>query len=481
MKTTPFLGREHEFKLMTNLMNKRSASLVVVSGRRRIGKSRFITEFGKNYNFYSFVGLPPSKANTAMEQREYFAKRLSQHFAMPMVNHDDWADLFWHLADRVKNTGKTVVLLDELSWMAQGDESFLGKLKTAWDEQLKINSQLILVLCSSVSLWMEENIIKSTGYLGRPSLHLHLGELSLPLCNQFWGKYSQQISAYEKLKFLSVSGGVPRYLEEIRPKLSAEENIKELCFDKRGILFQEFENIFSDLFKSNSERYAKIISILASGDKEYGEICDRLGTQPNSVISGYLEELEKAGFISRDHSWNIKTSNPMMISRFRLSDNYLRFYLKAIEPNKQRIVSDEYIDASVQNIPAWDSIIGLQFENMVLNNRKKIKSLLNIQPGDTLIDGAYFQRKTTKHPACQIDYLIQTKFNTLYVCEIKFRKNKIDKDVIEECQRKIDALKVGAGYSYRPVLIHVNGVQDSVIESEFFAAIIDFAELLENG
>ncbi len=479
MNVAPFLGREHELSLMNNLTAKQSASLVVVSGRRRIGKSRFIHEFGKKYKFYSFVGLPPSKANTAAAQREFFAKSLSQQFAIPQPPQDDWVDLFWYLADRVKKIGRAVVLLDELSWMAQGDADFLGKLKTVWDEQFKENNKLILVLCSSISLWMEENIIKSTGYMGRPSLHLHLTELSLTHCNDFWGKFSDRVDAFEKLKFLSVSGGVPRYLEEIKPKLSAEENIKQLCFDQRGILFQEFDNIFSDLFKANSERYQKIVTILASGSKEYQEICQAMNTQANSVISGYLEELQKAGFVTRDYSWHLKSSKHSTISRFRLSDNYIRFYLKAILPHRQQILSDEYIDASINNIPAWNTIIGLQFENLVLNNRKIIKKILSIQPGDTLVDGPYYQRSTSKHPACQIDYLIQTKFNTLYICEIKFSKHKIDKKVISECEQKISALKLPKGFSYRPVLIHVNGVNDSIIESEFFSAIIDFSELLQ--
>lgn len=478
MNSSPFLGRQHELKLMHDLTKKQSASLVVVSGRRRIGKSRFISEFGKKYQFYSFVGLPPSQASTLETQRSFFAKRLSQQFDMPLPYHADWTDLFWYLADRVQRKKRVVLLLDELSWMAAGDGDFLGKLKTAWDEQFKKNPKLILVLCSSISLWMEENIIKSTGYMGRPSLHLHLTELPLPFCNAFWGKYSHRISAFEKLKFLSVSGGIPRYLEEIKPNLSAEENIKQLCFDQRGILYQEFDNIFSDLFKANSDRYRKIVTILASGSKEYKEICTLINAEANSIISGYLEELEKAGFITRDYSWDIKSSRRSRNSRFRLSDNYLRFYLKAILPNQQRILKDEYIDASIDRLPAWETIIALQFENLVLNNQKIIKDILRIQPGDTLAEGAYFQRKTTKHAACQIDYLIQTKFNTLYLCEIKFSKHQVDKKVIAQCQQKIAALNLPRGFSCRPVLIHVNGVQDSVIESDFFAAIIDFSQLL---
>lgn len=79
---------------------------------------------------------------------------------------------------------------------------------------------------------------------------------------------------------------------------------------------------------------------------------------------------------------------------------------------------------------------------------------------------------------CQIDYLIQTKFSNLYVCEIKFSSNPIGIRIIQELQDKIDKLHTPRGYSYRPVLIHVNGVQQDVYDSNYFAKIIDFTEFI---
>jgi hypothetical protein len=80
---------------------------------------------------------------------------------------------------------------------------------------------------------------------------------------------------------------------------------------------------------------------------------------------------------------------------------------------------------------------------------------------------------------CQIDYLIQTKHNTLYICEIKFSKNEIKSDVIGEVQKKISALAMPKYFSYRAVLIHVNGVTDEVTDNDFFSTIIDFGQFLE--
>lgn len=122
--------------------------------------------------------------------------------------------------------------------------------------------------------------------------------------------------------------------------------------------------------------------------------------------------------------------------------------------------------------------MGLQFENLVLNNRNTIKSHLGIKPDEVISDNPFFQRKTANMQGCQIDYLIQTQFGTLYICEIKFKKHTIGLEIIREMKQKLAAFKYPKGFSCRPILIHVNGVSQEVINSGFFAAIIDFGSFL---
>ena len=122
--------------------------------------------------------------------------------------------------------------------------------------------------------------------------------------------------------------------------------------------------------------------------------------------------------------------------------------------------------------------MGIQFENLVLNNFHRLYELLGIDPREVIYDNPYFQRSTKTHPGCQVDYLIQTRFNTLYVCEIKFSKEPVGVKVIKEMQQKIDRIEMPKNFSIRPVLIHVNGVTDNLVESDFFANLIDFSLLL---
>jgi len=119
----------------------------------------------------------------------------------------------------------------------------------------------MLILCGSVSSWIQKNIVSSTAFLGRPSRDIKLDELTLPECNQFWPSRAR-ISPFEKLKVLSVTGGVPRYLELIDTDSGAEDNIRRLLFSRNSVLLNEFNFIFSDTFGARSEIYRKIIGRL---------------------------------------------------------------------------------------------------------------------------------------------------------------------------------------------------------------------------
>lgn len=474
-----FIGRHYELERLRELLKKKTASMIVIKGRRRIGKSRLLQEFGKEVDkVYTFSGLPPDKNTTEQSQREEFRNQLGREMGLRGLSADDWGDLFWHLSQHTQK-GQVLIILDEITWMGSLDNTFLGKLKNAWDLYFSHNSQLILALSGSMSAWIDYNILSSTGFLGRESLTLTLHELPLNMCSKFWIQSGVQATPYEMLRFLSVTGGIPRYLEEMNPKLSAEENVRRLAFIEGEILFKEFEKLFSDLFSSRNELYKKILLTLSSGAKNQGEIADLMNYQSQSAMSEYLEELEKSGFISRDFTWNLADAKESNLSNYRICDNYSRFYLKYIIPNKNKIEKGLFREAPIASLPSWASIMGLQVENLVLNNHKKIKELIRIPFEEIVMEGPFFQRSTKRHPGCQIDYLIQTKSNTLYVIEIKFSRNAIGSSIIEEMKEKIMRLKTPKQFFCRPILIHVNGVSDDLIDSNYLHQIIDMAEFFK--
>ncbi len=466
-----FIGRNRELAELQELLTKKSASLVVIRGRRRIGKSRLALEFSQSFEHaYIFSGLPPTEGITAKIQREEMRRQVQEQ-RIPSFGGDDWGDIFYDLAQKSKQ-GKVLIVLDEITWMGNKDPTFLGKLKNAWDLHFKNNPDLILIISGSNSYWIEKNILSSTGFLGRVSYRLVLDELPLNECSQFWNGH---ISTYEKFKVLAVTGGIPRYLEEIKPELSAEENIKRLCYQPGGILFNEFEEIFSDLFSRKAQKYKTIIQRLADGKASVVEIAKSLEREKGGDLVESLQDLMEAGFVSRDYSWSIKSGQRSKINQYRLKDNYVHFYLKYIEPYRQEIQEGVFT-----GLPAgWLSIMGYQFENLVINNRKKLFSLLSIPLDDIVCASPFLQTQTQQHAKCQVDLLIQTRFNTLYVCEIKFERGEIGQGIIKEMKERMEKLYVPKGFSARPVLIHVNGVTDALLDVGYFSNIIDFGQLIK--
>jgi len=153
-------------------------------------------------------------------------------------------------------------------------------------------------------------------------------------------------------------------------------------------------------------------------------------------------------------------------------DNYSRFYFRCIKPNRAAV------ERGAARLPAGsDGIFGLQFENLILKNRAAVWSRLGIHADEIVFDNPFWQTATRRTSGCQIDYMIQCRNNTVYVCEMKFSKQSIGRAVISEVENKIRKLAKPRNFSFRPILIHVNGVEPQVLDSRYFDDVIDFGEL----
>lgn len=475
-----FYGRAEELAGLSALTQKSTASLVAVTGRRRNGKSRLIEEFARRsrgYRFLALSGLPPEPGVTEEVQRQAIAKSLERALELPPLAHTDWSDLFAHIAHNTKK-GRWIVLLDEISWMARRDPAFLGKLKTAWDDLFKKNDRLILILCSSVSSWIEENLLSSTGFVGRISWTIRLDQLPLEQCARFVGLRPTNHSAYDLLKMLAVTGGVPKYLEELLPMMTAEQNIRRLCFEPEGLLFNEFDQIFHTLFERRSKLYRRIVTALANTRLDLSGVCAAIGHEKSGVIGSYLDDLVLAGFLAKDPTWELRSKRTKRQVRYRIRDNYVRFFLRYVEPRRHEIEQKRFSAKPLETLRGWDSVMGLQFENLVLQNRHVVWKQCGLTPGEVAQDGPFLQTPTTRRQGCQVDYLIQTTPGPIFLCEIKFQRGEIRPRVIDDVKQKLLKLVKPRHTSIFPVLIHVCGVAPKVIESSFFTRVIDFGEAL---
>jgi len=456
-----FIGREKERAAFEALAGLKRPSLMVIRGRRRVGKSRLAAECAKGRVFIPFSGLAPQKNTAAQDQLDSFAYQLSRHFRLPAMTFRDWSDAF-HALEHYLTAEPTVILFDEISWMGEGDPTFIGKLKIWWDALAATDRPLILILCGSVSTWIEKNIIRSTALFGRISLQIDLHPLLLPECGHFIKEIGFKGSAYEIYKLLATMGGVPWYLQHIHPEQMADENIKRLCFTPGGLLVDEFGKIFHDLFNTRGTLHQKIIHALADGMKTVKEVRETADLSDSGVISAGIQDLMISGFVTKHAQWSLKSRKPAKQALYRLSDCFLRFYVKYIAPG----------------ITPGEGGYGFQVESLLLQNRSLLCKAIGISTEDVVADNPYFQKPAKNRKGCQIDYLVQTATNNLFLCEFKFHNRELGCEVIDEMEKKIKALAVPRGFAVVPVLFHISGVSPALEERRYFYRIIDMHRFL---
>lgn len=478
-----FIGRKDYLADLASLWRKRTSSIVACRGRRRIGKSTLFREFAKRTAdvYLEFEGLAPDREHvvTNEDQLREFAATLARLTNSPILTLNNWKDAFFWLDRAIDDTKKTVILLDEISWMGGNDPNFPAILRNAWETFFHRHEKLVLVVCGSVSAWIKKNILGNTGFTGRFSRDYVLTELSLSECAEFWKPVAADLNAREIFDVLSVTGGVPRYLEEVDPGLSAEENIRRLCFTKEGVLFKDFDAIFDPMFGDSVTVRRRILDLLAEGPCSGAEIAAKLGLERNGALSERLRELAEGGFIDPDPGINPETGEESRLSRYRLRDNYTRFYLKYVEPRKNMIKRGSYRFASLAALPDWTAVMGLQFENLIVNNAMELVPLMGI--GNSTVESAAPYRNVRKNrrgvkEGCQIDLLVQTP-KTAYVVEVK-RRNEIGPEVEAEVRERMRRLPLRSGMSKRPVLVYEGRLDPAVEGGGFFSAVISGRRLL---
>ena len=174
---------------------------------------------------------------------------------------------------------------------------------------------------------------------------------------------------------------------------------------------------------------------------------------------------------------NPSTGKPARETRYRLCDNYIRFYLKFIRPKSAAIRSGMYKFKSLENLAGWSAVLGLQFENLILNNLPSLASRLGI--GSSIVTSAapYYRKGRRKGEGVQIDLLIQTAKSVCAV-EIK-RKRRIDESVERDVAEKLRRLKLPHFVSKRAALVYEGKLAQSVEDGGFFDFIIPAADLLK--
>ena len=313
------IGREKELKELKNAYDSKESQLVAIYGRRRIGKTYLVNEAFNHVFAFHHSGL---KRGGLKEQLKQFWMSLRQqgHWDCPKLK--DWQEAFFELGNFLSRLpeGRKVVFLDEMPWMDTFRSNFLMAFEGFWNGWAAFRTDILLVVCGSATTWILKKIVHNLeGLHNRLTARIRLEPFTLYECRQYAEEEGLGFDERQIAECYMALGGVAYYWSQLSKGMSAEQNINRLFFSKDEGLRNEFEELYSSLFR-NPKPYMDII--LALGKRRYGltrdEIIEGVGKVSGGDITRYLNELEECGFIRCYHVAGAKSRG----SLHQLIDNF---------------------------------------------------------------------------------------------------------------------------------------------------------------
>ncbi len=437
-----FFGRENEKRQLKELYDSDKAEFIAIYGRRRVGKTFLISEFFKDKGIY--FEITGSKKAPKSEQLRNFYREFTAIFSDIEANAvpKDWGDAFHMLKEaisKIPETQKVILFFDELPWLSTPRSGFLRALDYFWNRHISRMKNVKLIVCGSAAAWMIHNVIHDKGGLyGRLSAQMRLEPFTLTEVECLLLARGIKFDRKQLITLYMAIGGIPKYLNFIKPGMSVSQLLEELCFKPQGFLFQEFPKLFKSLFDS-AEKHIKVVKILA--EHRYGltqsEIYYNTGISAGGHASSTLEELEESGFIMsfQAHGKNVKDK------QWRLTDEYSFFYLTWIEGMRSSILrkSDPEYCLKVQSSQKWLTWTGYAFENICLKHVANIKKSLGLG-GVSTFETQWSFRGDKVNEGAQIDLIMDRADNCMNLFEMKFSNDvyiftKRDKEELERKQR----------------------------------------------
>lgn len=427
------IGRDSDKKILLNAYKSNRSELIVIYGRRRIGKTFLVHQVYKKHINFEFSGIYKAKQKDQLKNFQLKLSLKGVNYSIPK----DWYEAFHQLEkylDSIKSKRKKVLFIDEFPWLDSRRSNFLSAFDNFWNSYASVRDDIVVVICGSAASYMINNIIKNKGGLHNrltekiQLLPLNLNESELLLKNN-----KVNLTRYDITILYMALGGVPHYLEKILPGESVSQILDRLCFEKNGFLRTEFENVFASLF-DQYDNHEKIIRSLSSVRKGLtrNKILNKAKIASGGRLSKTLSELEESGFINKYIPY--KGSKDAL---YRLTDEYCMFYIKYIEKSKPTKSGVWVKLQGQQSFKIWS---GFSFETICIKHIDQIKEALKIA-GINSTHGSWLEKNKTS--GAQIDLLLDRSDNVINICEMKFYNSEysIDKKYASEITNKINTFK----------------------------------------
>lgn len=458
-----FIGREPEIQQLNEISLQPEAKILVVYGRRRVGKTELLEQTLSHRKLLKFEGR---ENRTQHEQMQFVMQQLASYAEEPSLARialDDWVDVLKEIAFRTKK-GIWTIYFEELQWLSDYKTDFVTALKYVWDNYFRHNPDLMVILCGSSPSFMIKSVIRSKALYNRSQYELPLKELNLPEAKAMLDTHSQQ----EVFDAYLTVGGIPEYLKRMKTKKSIYLTLCKESFLPGAFFASEYERIFTSSLASN-KHYKQIIAYLSRCRfATRKELMKHLKLSSGGSLSSELMDLEMCGFIDQYAPYYL--SKGSTLTRYCITDAYLQFYFRFIEPETKGIEQGEFRSNPLNalNMSAYQQWLGYAFERFCRKFHRQIATLLGFQAVKYKA-GAYFSRQI---PRFQIDLLFDRDDKVVTICEIKYTQTPVGSQVIDEFEKKIQALPNLSKKTIQKVLISNRGPDTSLQRSAYFDVFI---------
>lgn len=473
-KMDQFIGRAAEKEKLTSIGDQTQPSIIIVYGRRRVGKTELLEQAFANRNILKFEGLYKKSQE---EQKAHVLWQLSIYLQDPLIARlqlSSWIEIFKLIYDKVPD-GLWTIYFEEVQWLASYSEGFISELKFSWDNYFRHRKGWVIILCGSAPSFIINHIIFSQSLYNRSQHELHLREFRLSEIMQFMQPCSQR----EVMDAYLTVGGIPEYLKWCKTKSSVFLSICNNSFLPEGFFAREYEKIFISSLSDN-KHYKTIIEFLAGvrfASRE--DILKHLQISSGGALSEILHDMELCGFIERYAPYHLQKNSSL--ARYCIADHYIQFYYKFIHHLEKEIRSGKFQEnpLSAIKIDTYQKWLGFAFERFCRRQHHIIAKILGFH-GIQYQAGAYYSKNTEKEePGFQIDLIFDRADNVITLCEIKYTQAKIGSSVIEEFERKLELFPKKTTKTIQKILISAEGGADALISRHYFDNIITLRDLFK--
>lgn len=470
-----FVGREYERSVLKKIEHATQASIVVVYGRRRVGKTELIEQSYRNRNIIKIEGI---EGKSEKAQITHVLLQLSEYTQDPLIAKiqcSSWVEVFQIIAGYIEK-GAWTLYFEEVQWLANFQDNFISELKVIWDNHLRRNKELILILCGSSPSFMLTHVVKSRSLYNRSQYEIPLKPFDLRETKEFLEKRSNR----EVLEAYLVVGGIPEYLNWINKESSVFLSLCRNSFTAGSFFSREYEKIFiSNL--ANNKNYKKIIELLSKRRfATRDDLLKHLKIQSGGTLTTLLQDLQMCGFIKRYTPFYLNSDS--LVARYCIQDAYLQFYFKFIYPIKYAVEQGDYHNnpmaaIKTDNYYKW---LGFAFERFCRDNHPLFAKLLGFHAVQYR-SGAFFSKKTNADdPGYQIDLIFDRADGVYTICEIKYTQAKVNSKVITDFERKLALFPNIKNKTIQKVLIASNRAEKGLMERGYFDQIITLDTIFDH-